>query len=397
MPSPSLYDALGVSKSASTEEIRKAYKEQAKLKHPDRGGDPEEFKAIQQAHEILCDEGRRKMYDMTGSTEEGQGGMGPMGGVAAGGIPFEFMGGMGPFGMPGVAFDFGGMFSGFGGGMGGGGPQRRRGGKAPNKHQDIGLTLSDFYNGRVIKIKMKQERRCQGCAGSGAETTEPCQPCGGRGVRTRTMMLGPGMMAQQTAPCDACSGEGKRTMRVCKVCHGKKMLEREKELVLDIRPGMIEGETVSFVGECSDSFDYDVPGDVVLTLKRADGGADSAWEWRGAHLYTKLVLSFAESMLGFRKALNGHPSGKHVVVGWRKGAVVNGKILKATGWGMPNKQKEGFGDCYVQIVVTDPEEREWTEEERRHLEAVLGAPEASDVGEDQVVDLQAVAGEPKAA
>jgi DnaJ-class molecular chaperone len=332
------------------------------------------------------------MYDMTGSTEEGH--HGPMGGMAAGGIPFEFMGGMGPFGMPGVAFDFGGMFNAFGGG-GGPGPQRRRGGKAPNKHQDIGLTLSDFYNGRVIKIKMKQERRCQGCAGSGAEATDPCQPCGGRGVRTRTMMLGPGMMAQQTGPCDVCSGEGKRVLRVCKVCHGKKMLEREKELVLDIKPSMIEGETITFTGECSDSLDYDVPGDVVLTLKRA-GGDDSAWEWRGPHLYTKLVLSFAESMLGFRKALEGHPSGKHVVVGWRKGAVVNGKVLKATGWGMPRKEG-GHGDCYIQIVVTEPMEREWTEEERRHLEAVLGAPAAADVDEGEVVDLQAVPADAKAA
>jgi molecular chaperone DnaJ len=111
----SLYDVLGVSKSANTDEIRKAYKDLAKQLHPDRGGDPEKFKAIQQAHEILCDEQKRRQYDMTGSTEEG-------GGMTAGGVPFEFMGGMGPFGMPGVSFDFGSMFGGLGG-MFGGGPR----------------------------------------------------------------------------------------------------------------------------------------------------------------------------------------------------------------------------------------------------------------------------------
>jgi DnaJ-class molecular chaperone len=391
----SLYEALGVSKGATTEEIRRAYKDLAKQKHPDRGGNPEEFKAIQEAHEVLCDEGRRKMYDMTGSTEEGggHGPMGPMAGMAAGGIPFEFMGGMGPFGMPGVSFDFGSMFGGmFGGGGGGGGPggpgsQRRRGGKSPNKHHDIGLNLGDFYNGREIKLKFNQGRRCKACGGSGADQMEPCTPCGGRGIRTQTRIIGPGMMAQSTGPCDVCSGEGKRVLRTCKICHGKKLVEAEKELLIVIKPGMIEGETLVFDGECSDTFEYEQPGDVVLTLKRADID-NTMWEWRFADLWTQATVSFAESVLGFQVELKGHPSGKSLVVGWHGGPLMNGKVMKVRGWGMPKKEGGGFGDAYVQLSVTPPSTEAWSAEQRAKLEEVLGAVGPTLVPKENEVELE---------
>lgn len=386
----SLYERLGLDKSASVEEIRRAYKDLAKQKHPDRGGDPEEFKQIQEAHEILTDEQRRRMYDLTGSTNE-QGG--PGGGMAAGGIPFEFMRGMGPFGMPGVAFDigsmFGGMFGGGGPGPGPGGNRRPRHPKGPNKHHDIGLNLQDFYNGRDIKLKFNQARKCDGCKGSGAAEggTEACGPCGGRGVRTHTQMIGPGMMAQQTGPCDACGGDGRRVLRPCKICHGKKYVEREKILDIQIRPGMREGQTLVFAGECSDSAEYDQPGDVVLTLRRADQPtADvDCWEWRGNDLWIRKRVSFAESVIGFKRTLEGHPSGKTLVVGWRKGALVHGATLQAPGWGMPTA--EGHGTCFVQIWVDTPATREWNAEEREKLRELLGG-EVQTMDSEDVVPLE---------
>ena len=370
---PSLYETLGIDRSASTDEIRKAYKTLAREKHPDRGGDAEEFKAIQQAHEILSDDGKRKMYDMTGSTEEG----GDMG-MAAGGIPFEFMRGMGPFGMPGVAFDIGSMFGGIFGG--GGGPPRRRPGKAPNKHQDVGLRLADFYAGREIKLKFSQQRRCTGCGGSGAEKSEPCAPCGGRGIRTMARMIGPGMIAQSTGPCDVCSGEGKRVMKTCTSCHGKKFKEREKDLVIQIKPGMREGETFVLSGECSDTPDFEEPGDVVLTLKRVE---EDAWEWRGSDLYTKVEITFAEAILGFQKSIPGHPSGSPLLVGWSGIPLVHGSVLKAEGKGMPIREssqeqsqaQSKFGTAYIQILVSPPPQREWTAEERTQLRALFGGEE----------------------
>ena len=125
-----LYERLGLSRGASADEVKKAYRALAREHHPDKGGDPEQFKAIQEANEVLSDDRRRQMYDMTGSVNEGGGGPpGGMSGMAAGGVPF-FMSQMGPFGMPGVNFEMGDLLgSMFGGGMGGGSRrQQQRGG-----------------------------------------------------------------------------------------------------------------------------------------------------------------------------------------------------------------------------------------------------------------------------
>lgn len=387
---PSLYETLGIQKDASVEEIRKAYKGLAREKHPDRGGDAEEFKAIQQAHEVLCDEGKRRMYDMTGSVD-GQA-EGPDGGMAAGGIPFSFMGGMGPFGMPGVAFDIGSMFGGlFGGGPGGpgpgpGGPRRARPGKAPNKHSDIGLRLADFYHGRELKLKFNQSRKCGSCAGTGADKSEACGPCGGRGLRMMTRMIGPGMMAQSTGPCDVCSGEGRRVMKQCGSCHGKRFLEREKELTVQIKPGMHDGQSLVFPGECSETADYEEPGDVVLSLRRADA-ADAEWEWRGADLHTKVSVSFGEAILGFRREIRGHPAGP-LVVEWRQGPITHMTVLEAAGKGMPLKEVPGqFGKAFVQVQVAVPEPRTWTAEERATLRSLFGVTGADVGNEGGAVEL----------
>jgi DnaJ-class molecular chaperone len=377
---PSLYETLGIERGASVDEIRKAYKSLAREKHPDRGGNAEEFKAIQQAHEVLCDEGKRRMYDMTGSVDGESGGPPDMG-MAAGGIPFSFMGGMGPFGMPGVAFDIGNMFGGIFGGGGPGGPQRQRSGKAPNKHSDIGLRLADFYTGREIKLQFKQSRKCGTCAGSGAEKSEACGPCGGRGVRMVARMIGPGMMAQSTGPCDICSGEGKRIMKQCMTCHGKRFLEREKELAIHIKPGMHDGQTLVFPGECSETADYEEPGDVVLTLRRADPEA-TEWEWRGSDLHTKVQVSFGEAILGFRREIAGHPSGQPLVVEWSGGPITHLTVLEAAGKGMPRKEVPGtYGVAFVQVHVAAPEARTWTAEERSQLRTLFGVTGA-DVGSE---------------
>jgi DnaJ family protein A protein 2 len=383
----SLYERLGVGREASTEEIRRAYKDLAKQKHPDKGGDPEEFKQIQEAHEVLCDENRRRMYDVTGSTEEGGGGPA----MAAGGIPFSFMGGMGPFGMPGVAFDIGSMFGNiFGGGPGGGPQKRQRQGKGPNKHHDIGISLAEFYHGKEFKLKFNQARRCDKCGGSGAEKTESCGPCQGRGMKTTMRQIGPGMIAQQTGPCDNCNGEGKRIMKACTTCHGKKFVEREKTLDIRIEPGMAEGQTLIFSGECSDTLEHETPGDVVLAIKRSDAPTSDfdSWEWKGHNLHIRKRISFAESVIGFKKELTGHPSGKRIVVGWRKGVITHGAVLEAGGWGMPRPASAGggHGTCFVEFFIDAPEPKEWTTEERDALRKLLGG-DVDTIDTDEVVYL----------
>lgn len=365
-----LYERLGVKRDASTEEIRRAYKDAAIKNHPDRGGNTEKFQKIQEAHEILSDDGRRKMYDMTGSTSNEP--SDPA--TTAGGFPFHFMSGMGPFGMPGVAFDMGDIFGNMFGG--GGGPKRpqRRGGRGPSKHQDIGLKLSDFYKGTEIKLKFNQARKCLDCKGTGAESTEPCGQCGGQGMKTQMRQIGPGMIAQTRAPCDACEGEGKRTMRVCRGCHGKKLTEREKMLEIKITPGMKEGEKFTFSGECSDNLEFDEPGDVILNVQRADDS--NPFVWKDSDLYISKTVSFAESILGFTVGLDAHPNGQSPRFVWNGGPLVHGAVLEMKGGGMP-KTGGGYGNCFIQIQITAPPTKSWSPEDAARLQSVLGGTAAS--------------------
>jgi DnaJ-class molecular chaperone len=372
-----LYERLGVERGASVDDIRRAYKNLSRVKHPDRGGNAEEFQAIQEAHETLTDEGRRRMYDMTGKVGNGASDDGPMSGMAAGGIPFHFMRGAGPFGMPGVAFDMGDMFGNLFGGAGRGPQQRRRGGKGPNKSHDIGLKLSDFYKGTEIKLKFNQARRCTTCSGTGAETTEPCGPCSGSGMRTMRQMIGPGMMAQHHTPCDVCSGEGKRIMKTCRGCQGKKFTEREKQLDIKITPGMREGETLVFTGECSDTVEYDAPGDVVLVLRRTDSGIDDVdeYEWKGDDLWIRRTITFAESLLGFDLEFSDHPNGASPTYSWKGGPLIHGAVLCMNSGGMPRKSG-GYGNMYIQVLVTPLEVKPWSSEDAAKLQSVLGSPSA---------------------
>lgn len=375
-----LYARLGVDRKASTDEIRRAYKDLARSKHPDKGGDVEEFQAIQEAHEVLCNEDRRRMYDMTGSVG-GAAEPPPGGGMAAGGIPFQFMRGMGPFGMPGVQFDMGGMFGNlFGGGGGGGGRPQRRPGKGPNKHHDIGLRLGEFYKGHEIKLKFNQARKCGGCVGSGAEATETCGTCSGSGVQIRTQQIGPGMFAQSRSPCGTCGGEGKRILSVCKKCNGKRFVEKEKQLDIKIVPGMREGEQLVFSGECSDSLEYEQPGDVVLTLRRVDAppaegeaADESLFEWKGDDLWTRVSVTYAESVLGFTRTFDAHPNGTKPVYCWNGGPLIHGAVLQFPGSGMPRRNGT-HGTLFVQVTIQPPPTVPWSPEDGAKLRSVLGGP-----------------------
>jgi DnaJ family protein A protein 2 len=368
-----LYQRLGIGRGASADEIKKAYRTLAREHHPDKGGDPELFKGIQEAHEVLSDDRRRQIYDATGSVNEGGGGPpGGMGGMAAGGVPF-FMSQMGPFGMPGVNFDMGDLLGSMFGGGGGGRRGPARGGKSPDKHQDVGLRLEQFYKGTDIKLKFNQARRCGMCNATGAETTEPCGAgCNGTGFRMVHQQIGPGMVVQSRAQCDACSGSGKRVLRMCKGCQGKKFIQKEKVLDIKVLPGMVVGETLTFAGECSDMLEYDAPGDVVLDLKLAVDGAPK-YEWHGVDLTYKHYVSFAESILGFECVLSDHPSGESPKYSWRGGPLINGSVLKMEGGGMP-KRSGGFGVLHLQICVRPPPTVAWSAEDAAKLASVLGAP-----------------------
>jgi DnaJ homolog subfamily A member 2 len=369
----SLYDKLSVDKNASTEEIKKSYHKLSKVLHPDKGGDPEKFKEIQHAYEILSDSEKRNMYDVTGSENPEQGGGNPFGnGGPFGGGGMHFGGGM-PFGFGG---DLGGMFSQmFGGGMGGPNRKPQKAPRGPDKMQDMPLSLKDFYAGREIQMKFHQQRGCGLCSASGALKTEQCSGCRGQGMKVMMRQIGPGMVQQSVMPCSDCNGEGQRVLKVCHECSGKKYKTQEKVLTAKIEPGMADNEKLRFVGECSDSAEYERPGDVILTLLRTSSGEDSDFEWQGSDLHLTHSIEIADAFLGFNAAIKGHPSGKLITLAWAGGPLMHDAVLVAKGLGMPVRAKKGeYGDLFVHIdiSISSAEKREgWTPAQREALRTLF--------------------------
>ena len=345
MSTRDLYEVLGLSRDADTSEIRSAYKQLAKEHHPDKGGDPEKFKELSQAHETLSDEGKRRMYDMTGSISEQPSGF--PGNMPPGGIPDMFsqmFGGMFPGG-PG--------FGGFGGGPGGpGGPgQRRREGKAPGKTQDLPLRIGDYYNGRALNVKLGRHSFCTGCKGSGAASSQTCSDCGGQGQVRQMVNMGPIQMLSQ-GPCHACRGRGQQLIGKCSGCQGRGLLPDEKALEIKIEPGMMSGNTVVFPGMCSDSQGFSEPGDVSVVLREADEEGDAKlWVREGNRLKTSIQISLSEALLGTVKILKGHPGFPGGVPIEIPPGVQNMWTGTMPTLGMPVRGTPKFGEACVSILV----------------------------------------------
>jgi len=349
---PSLYDTLGIQRSADANDIKRAYRKLAMEHHPDKGGDTEKFKEIQKANEILSDERRRSIYDQTGQeTNE------PMqdfsdGIPFGGGMPFN-MGGN-PFG-GGVPFDIGNLFGMFGPR---GGPNKQPpGAKGPPKVHEIPISLADFFHGKELHIKFERQKFCEGCKGSGAERYEACGGCNGSGVKTQMMMIGPGMMAQMQRPCEECSGGGKRVATACVPCGGKKFKAQEKSLTAKIIPGMRPGETLMFLKECSDQAEYSEPGDVHINLQEADEDIRFKRVPGTDDLQATIRISLKGSLLGYAELLLTHPAHPNGLLITVPAGTQNGEVLHITGEGMPQKSG-GRGALHVTVfIVITPAER----------------------------------------
>ena len=377
-----LYKVLGVDKSASTGEIRKAYLKLSKTAHPDKGGNEEEFKNITKAHEILSNDESKQFYDQTGqipgengAPEAGQGhpmgGMGSMGG-------FQFGGG--------VPFDLGSMFGhmfgggGFPGGPSGQGPRPRqkRGEKAPPKVQHIPVSLRQLYGGYIINFSFDRLKFCTDCKGSGAKSKDTCGVCRGRGIQERVMQMGPGMMVQTSGPCGKCGGSGEELKESCKPCTGSGRTQEIKEMKVNIELGMKEGDSLIFENACSDDPDYDKAGDVHIILKNADD--DNGWIRKGDDLENTVILDYNQSLIGTTMKLVGHPRSDELWIDI-PGAVVTGDIITVQNEGMPargSKGKKGNMKLLIKVRPTDVE-REMIRNSDLQLKNIFNWKSKSDV------------------
>ncbi len=337
-----LYERLGIDRKASAADIKKAHQRLVKTHHPDKGGDAEEFKKIQQAYEVLMDGEKRRMYDMTGAIPGEEPPMQEVHvGPGVGGMPFPF-----PF-----PFNMADMFP--GGGPGGGrraGPVKK-GYKGPPKVDRLPLSLEQFYYGHTIQMSFDRMKICTDCKGSGAAEKETCGECGGQGQISRTMMMG-NMVMQTVGPCTGCNGEGAKTKRMCEPCAGSGRVKELRQLEVAIEPGMNAGDQLKFTEACSETLEYDVAGDVIIILEEAESAA--GWVRRGADLHQTIVIGLADSLCGCVHTVDDHPKvreGEEPVRVRVPAGVVTGDVLKVEGYGMPIKGGGGYGAMVLTMKV----------------------------------------------
>jgi molecular chaperone DnaJ len=387
------YEILGVKKSASADDIRKAFRKLARKYHPDvNPGDKsaeEKFKALSEANEVLSDPKKRKIYDQVGfysdnidaATAEAYAKAG--GGANGGGFPpgGGFQGGAGQAGPGGVHFDFGGFdFSDMAdsaarGGKGGGGSFRDifgsifgggRGAAQAEEGPEPGSDLEYQVNvpfwtairGGVIRLNITRQDVCSTCRGQGAiESPGKCPECGGSGQITQT-----GGRMKFNVQCPRCHGTGKN-LTTCPTCHGEGTVTNNEPLEVRIKAGTRDGQRIRLPGKGNAGAHGGVPGDLYVIIRTGD---HPVFRRDGDDIYLSVPVSATEAALGSKievptidgRALLKIPPGTQ-----------SGQKLRLREKGVPSATREGErGDEIVEVTVTVPMPRdERTKELLREL------------------------------
>jgi len=335
-----LYEELGVSKNASIDDIKKAYRRAAMQHHPDKGGDEKKFKAISNAYEVLSDEAKRNQYDQLGD-ENFQNAMNGSGG--GGGFP----GGMNPHDI------FAQMFAGMGGGMHfdmgggfpfGGGPSRQK--KRQDHSHTIRISLQDAYQGIHKTIQINLQKICVSCK-------ETCPACQGRGQITNMVRAGPFTQVIQQ-PCGACQSTGTITKgrSSCSECKGTTTYIEEKRLEIDILPGVMNGKQIKIegAGEQRQSND-ETSGDLILQIQITE---NSQFIRNGNDLNYVSKITFKESIIGKVFTID-HFSGPIEVNTTDFGIIQVAKKYEISAKGMPIEgSKSRFGNLIIQFDIVYP-------------------------------------------
>lgn len=329
------YEVLGVSKSASAEEIKKAYRKQALKYHPDKNpGDKEaeeKFKEAAEAYEVLSDDNKKARYDQFGHA--GMGGAGGFGGGFGGGMNMEDI-----FSQFGDIFGghFGGGFGGFGGG---GGRQQLRG---SNLRVRIKLSLEEMVNGTQKTIKVKKLKGAPGA------TSKTCPTCNGSGAQIKVMNTMFGQMQTQTT-CGTCQGIGKVADKIPSGANEQGLVKEDEEVTINIPAGAREGIQLNVRGKGNDAPFGGNPGDLLVVVEEEE---DSKIKREGDNLHQELFISFAEAALGTSKEIS--TVGGKVKIKIDAGTQ-SGKILRLAGKGLPSIDSYGKGDMFVHINVWTPQ------------------------------------------
>lgn len=361
------YDILGVTKSASADEIKKAYRKLAIKYHPDKNPDDksaeDKFKEAAEAYEILSNAEKKQRYDQYGHA--GVGGAGGGSGYGGGGMNMEDI-----FSQFGDIFGGGGgspFDSFFGGGQsrGGGG---RRVAKGSNLRIKVKLTLEEIANGAEKKIKVNKQISCKTCDGSGANdkgSVSTCKTCGGSGAVRRVTNTILGQM-QTTATCPTCHGSGQQITAKCGACHGEGTVRGEETITINIPAGVSEGMQLSMAGKGNAAPNGGVPGDLIILIEELP---HDTLKREGNNIVYDLHVSIVDAALGYSAEVPTIDGKAKIKI---EAGTQSGKLLRLKGKGIPEVNSYHRGDQIIHVNIWTP--KALSTEERAILEKLRESP-----------------------
>lgn len=321
-----LYDILGVTPEATPQEIKKAYRKMALKYHPDKNpDDPDKFKEISAAFEVLSDEKKKGIYDKYGEEGLKEGAGGDMH------SPFDI-------------FD---MF--FGGGRGRrGGNEKARG--SDTVHQ-LKVSLEELYNGTTRQLAVQKNVICGECKGIGGKegSVQKCDNCNGVGVEVKLRQIGPGMVQQIQQPCRECNqtGEKIREKDKCKKCNGKKVTKERKILECAVSKGMKDGQKITFYGEGDQAPGIEA-GDIIIVL---DEQEHPIYKRKGNNLYLKMDIELTDALCGFKRSIKTLDE-RTLIINSPPGQVIHANEMKCIEHeGMPGRN---MGKLIIEFKVKFP-------------------------------------------
>jgi molecular chaperone DnaJ len=358
------YDVLGVSRTASDQEIKSAYRRLAVRHHPDKNPNDasaeEKFKEAAEAYSVLADGEQRRRYDRFGHAGVTSGGGPSWGAPGFGGIE-DILGDL---------FGFGDVFGGARGGT-----RRSAAQRGADLRYDLEITLEEAYSGMSAQLRIPRLETCEACKGNGAAPgTQPetCPTCGGTGqVRYQQGFF------SVARTCHACRGAGRTIKTPCLECKGIGRIEREKQMEVRIPAGVETGSRLRVQSEGEAGTQGGPPGDLYVVIHLAE---HEQFERQGSNIYSAVPISFAQAALGaevFIKTLEGEEQLK-IPMGTQTGTV-----FRLKGKGMPVLGGRGRGDLFVSVSVVTP--TSLTREQRKLLEQ-LAAFETKELEDKGLVD-----------
>jgi len=365
------YEVLGVSKGASKEEIKKAYRKQALKYHPDKNPGSKEaeenFKEAAEAYEVLSSDDKRARYDNFGHAGMGNN----MGGGFGGGMTMED-----------IFSSFGDIFGdAFGGAFGSRRSGRSRGvNKGTNLRLKVKLTLEEFAHGAEKRVKVNKYVACNTCHGSGAASDSDvttCSACKGTGHTTRVMNTILGQM-QTSAPCNVCAGEGEVITKHCSNCYGEGIAEAEEVITLSLPAGRAPGMQLSVSGKGNAARRGGINGDLIVVIEE-EPHPELIRE--GNDIIYNLFISIPDAILGANAEVPTIEGKVRIKI---DPGTQGGKILRLRGKGLPDVNGYGKGDLLVNVNVWIPKnltkEEEKVMEEYRSSSTFIPRPDANDKG-----------------